>query len=64
MVDFGSYDPTFFGLPRGSRIGFERMRFVRDVVQPTVGKDKYCPACRRRLAFLKFVAAARSLHAQ
>ena len=62
MVDFGSYDPTFFGLPQGSHVGFERMRFVQDVPNPTLGKDKYCPGCRRRLAFLKFVAAARELH--
>jgi hypothetical protein len=64
MVDFGSYDPTFFGLSRESRIGFERMRFVQDVHQLRLGKDKYCPDCRRRLVFLKFVAAARDLHAQ
>ena len=62
MLDFGSYDPTFFGLPRGSRVGFEGMRFVRDVSNPTLGKDKYCSECCRRLAFLKFVAAARELH--
>ena len=62
IVDFGSYDPTFFGLPRDSQVGFERMRFVQEAPNPTLGKDKYCPACRRRLAFLKFVAAARELH--
>lgn len=64
MVDFGSYDPIYFGLPRGSRIGFERMVFVQDVRNPTVGKDKYCPECRRRLVFLKFVSKARHLHAK
>ena len=64
MVDFGSYDPTYFGLAPGTRIGFERMRLVRDISAPAIGKDKYCPDCRRRLAFLKFVAAARDLHSQ
>jgi hypothetical protein len=62
MVDFASWDPTFFGLPRGSRVGFERMRFVQDIPNPSLGKDKFCPECRLRLAFLKFVAAARELH--
>ena len=63
MVDFGSRDPSYFGLPRSSRIGFERMRFVSDVRNPSIGKDKYCPDCGRRLAFLKFVAEARRRHA-
>lgn len=65
MVDFGSYDPSYLGLPRRARIGFERMRFVQDVREPTLGKgpkDKYCPECRLRLKFLRFVAAARELH--
>ncbi len=62
MLDFGSYDPTFFGLPQSSRVGFDRMRFVRDVSNPTIGRDKYCSECRRTLAFLKFVAAAREFH--
>ena len=34
----------------------------REKMNPSLGKDKYCPECRRRLAFLKFVAAARELH--
>lgn len=62
MVDFGSYDPTYFGLPSRSRIGFERMRFVQDVPSPGIGKDKYCTHCKRRLAFLKFVCNARDRH--
>ena len=64
MLDFGSYDPTYFGLPRGARVGFERMRVVRDVVNPSAGKDKYCPECRRRLTFLRFASEARILHEQ
>lgn len=64
MVDFGSYDPTFFGLPRVPRIGYERMRLVQREVALSIGKDKFCPECGRRLAFLKFVAAARDLHSE
>ena len=58
MVDFGSTDPTYFGLPPGTRIGFEKMQFVRDV-PATRGKDQFCPACNHRLAFLRVVAQSR-----
>jgi hypothetical protein len=60
MVDFGSYNPAYFGLPRDASIGFQHMRLVADLPNPSVGKDEYCPACKLRLAFLRFVAAARA----
>ena len=63
QVDFGSRDPAFFGLPRHARIGFDKMQFLRDV-PATPGHDKYCPDCGLRLAFLKFVVAARERHAR
>ena len=56
-VDFASYDPTFFGLPRGTRLQFPE--HLRGVEQIRIGKDKFCPACRARLAFLKFVSKVR-----
>jgi hypothetical protein len=62
QVDFGSYDPTFFGLPRGARIGYEKMQFLRAVGEVFIVKDKYCPQCGYRLPFLKFVQKARELH--
>jgi hypothetical protein len=62
-VDFGSSDPTFFGLPRNARIGYQFMRALRRIEAPTLGKDKYCPACNRRLSFLRFVHQARQQHA-
>lgn len=58
QVDFGSFDPQFFGLPKESKIGFERMQFVRSVEDIQIGKDKYCPQCGYRLAFLNFVDEA------
>jgi len=57
-VDFGSYDPTVFGLPNGTKIGSERMHLIR-VVKPEIGKDKYCPTCQHRLAFLTFKETAK-----
>ena len=61
-VDFGSYDPAYFGLPTSKRVGLEWMSFLRVVSPPGRSFDKYCPGCRRRLGFLKFVSAARELH--
>lgn len=62
QVDFGSYDPAYFGLPASARIGFEHISFVRDVVPPPHTFDKVCPECHRRLSFLQFLSAARELH--
>ena len=62
QVDFGSYDPTYFGLPASARISFEHMSFVRGVVPPPHTFDKVCPECHHRLSFLQFVSAARELH--
>ena len=64
QVDFGSLNPDYFGLPRNARIGYERMQLVRDVPKAFIGKDKYCPQCNLRLAFLRFVVAARELHGE
>jgi hypothetical protein len=65
QADFSSYDPTFFGLPLGTRVGLEngRWEFVRDV-QPVITKDKCCPKCGYRLPFLEFIVRARELHSQ
>jgi hypothetical protein len=62
QCDFSSYDPTFFGLPRGRRVGMEGgWQFIRDV-EPVITKDKCCPKCGYRLPFLEFIAHARELH--
>ncbi len=62
QVDFGSFNPEAFGLPRGARIGFEKMQFLRSVEGVRIGKDKVYPSCNYRLPFLKFVQRARELH--
>ena len=64
QADFSSYDPTFFGLPRGTRVGLESgWQFVRDV-QPVITNDKCCAKCGYRLPFLEFIVHARELHSQ
>jgi hypothetical protein len=59
-ADFASYDSTYFGLPRGTRVGIGRMKFVRQLNNVSRGKDKFCPACNHRLTFLRFVSHARA----
>jgi hypothetical protein len=57
-LDFWSYDSTHFARGPEFRLGKD-MVFVRDVLSPKPGKDKYCAHCRGRLAFLRFLAAVR-----
>ena len=64
QVDFSSNDPTYFGLPLGTRLGLGRMQFARSVKNIGLGKDKHCPNCGDRLAWLEFVVKARELHAK
>jgi hypothetical protein len=59
QADFPSYDPTYFGRPLGTRVGMD-IQLIRRIHEPCAGIDKYCPECRRRLAFLRFVQQARA----
>ena len=63
MVDFGSFDPKYFGLPPNTQIGYERMNFIREIESADIGKDKYCLDCGYRLKFLDFVKAVREQNA-
>lgn len=62
QVDFGSFHPDFFGLPRDARIGLKKMQFVRSIEEIRINKDKVCSECGYRLPFLQFVQQARKLH--
>jgi hypothetical protein len=59
QVDFSSYDPEYFNRPKGAKLGLSEFSVVRELQDPKREKDKFCGACGRRLAFLRFVAAAR-----
>ena len=63
LVDFSSYDPAYFGLEPGTRLGLGQMQVIRDVADPEVATDKFCVACGHSLAFLRFVATRRERHA-
>ena len=60
QADFSSYSPSYFNQPANARLGLGEFEFIRDVTDLRVGKDKFCPSCRRRLAFLRFVSDVRS----
>jgi hypothetical protein len=62
QVDFGSYIPEFFGLPRTAKIGFSQMQFLNSIDDFSIKKDKFCPECHHRIQFLRFVADARELN--
>lgn len=62
QVDFGSYNPEFFGLPHQKSIGLHTMQFIRSIENVSIRKDKCCPECHHRLPFLRFVCQARELH--
>ena len=61
-ADFGAYNPEFFGLPKQTKIGSEKLKFVQDVDQPAIQRGKMCSDCGLRLTFAQFVAAARERH--
>ena len=59
-ADFSSYDPAYFNRASGTTLGLREFVFIRQVADPAPAKDKYCPTCHRRLAFLRFLAAVRA----
>ena len=61
-VDFGSYRPEHFGFTHGKRIGFRDFEFVKELTDPQMEKDKFCPQCSGRLTFLKFLSEIRNQH--
>lgn len=60
LVDFSSYDPAFFNRPLRTKLGLGELVEVRAITNPSQGKDKFCPACRQRLAFLRFLTKVRA----
>ena len=59
VVDFGSFDPTYFGFEKGKRIGYEDFEMLREISSNKLIKGKYCPECNYNLPFLKFVNQCR-----
>lgn len=65
-ADFGSYYPSYFGLPDlGETIGTDDLELIKELNPPPEAiHDGYCIECRHRLAFLKFLAVAREWNAR
>lgn len=58
-IDFGSYKSDFLGFSDGTTIGFEHMHFVKEIQNPEMEKDKFCPECHMRMKFLMFISYLR-----
>lgn len=61
-VDFGSYKPGYFGIRADTKLEFGGFNMIRQLENPQVVKDKFCPECEKRLTFLKFVAEVREMN--
>jgi len=46
QVDFGSYDPIYFGLPKNTKLGFQIMQFVRSIDDIRITKSIFQNAAR------------------
>lgn len=62
MLEFTQYRPDYFGLPVGKKLRDRDLVLVHRLGTPSLGRDQYCPDCQYRLAFLRFIQAARDKH--
>jgi hypothetical protein len=53
FLDMGSIGGEHWGLDRGNRITTNDLALVRQEFSPRAIRDKYCPNCDARLAYLK-----------
>ncbi len=62
-IGIGSYRPEYFGLAGNRRLGFEELDLLKRITAPSLGKDKYCPECKKRVAFIDVVLKVRECNA-
>jgi hypothetical protein len=60
-ADFPSYGLDYLGIDR--HVGYEDMKLIAKVSNPSPVQDQVCPRCKRRLAFLNFLIQLRAQHA-
>ena len=60
-ADFPSYRSDYLGID-GS-VGYDDIKLIRKLANPTTVQDHVCPRCRRRLAFLNVLVQLRAQHA-
>lgn len=65
-VDFSSYDPTVWGLPLKSNIGYgsEGFRKLKEIPRSElfIEKGYFCPSCKAKLAMLKAMYKAKNVN--
>ncbi len=59
-INFNGYCPIYFGLPDYYPLDYRTMPIIQ-VISSRFMRDKYCPFCCRRLAFLQFLIKVRNL---
>ena len=58
-ADFSSYHPEYWGLAWDKRLALTCFTFVKQVSDPVMIKDKFCPTCAHRLSFLNVLREVR-----
>lgn len=58
-VDFGSFDPTYFGFTKNTQIGYQDFQLIREVIDIRLVQGKFCEQCGFRLPFLNFIRDCR-----
>lgn len=64
MLDVASYRPGYFGFTEQKHFPYKNFTFIRQLENPQMERDLFCPNCRQRLAFLVFVQAVRAINAK
>jgi DNA-directed RNA polymerase subunit RPC12/RpoP len=61
-ADFGSYNPSYFGLKEGPVEKHMSASFSDKISKPVIEKDYVCQQCSHRLKFLEFLKKARDIN--
>ena len=62
-VDIGSIASEHFGLQNKKRACYSELDLIKNISNPSIGKDKYCPQCLQRLHNIEFLLSAREHNA-
>ncbi|UZR93828.1 hypothetical protein [Chondrinema litorale] len=60
-MEFGSYSNEYLGFKKEKRLNLIDFEVVKQIHNPQLEIDKFCPDCYHRLKFLKFIIELREL---
>ncbi len=61
-LDFTSVASEFFRFKKEKTINPSDFQFLKIIKNPAIGKDKFCPSCNMRLAYLLFIEKTREIN--